>query len=170
MLAMGLPTVPRSTLPIRSASSRAVTPAARHPVTPGTRAIQSPSPTDVMLDTSPDSQHEPTPKRTKPRRSFQVPAQRPAQDTSGRKSVRSIVRPTTAPPRQPLSETSVNLSPRRQSPQKGSPVKVGFKETRSASCADGEEMMDTWSFVGTVEGTPGAALGQTFDDETTVDL
>ncbi|KAF4549297.1 Hypothetical protein D9617_22g066420 [Elsinoe fawcettii] len=168
MSAMGLGGKIASTLPIRSVSSSGIL-TTQLAKTPARYQMDGADEMDTSFDASVSSQQEPTPKRSKPRKAFKVPTLAPAAIESTRKSARSS-RFGRIVDRQPLSESTPNLSPQR----KRSPNKVMSKdlEEESAPMNDNDlQILDGWSFTDTdiVASTPGVALGADLDGETTVD-
>lgn len=163
-----------STLPYRSASS-ASTPYTQPPITPARPASQ-PNPDDADSNLSfgsfASSQNGPTPKRSKPRKAFKVPAlQQPRASLGGLRSVKSVSR-ASAMKRQPLANMSPNRSPARAT---RSPARVAFKDVEGANgpmSTGARNALAEWSFdTDVLTSTPGKALGARYDelDESTAD-
>ncbi|PNS15991.1 hypothetical protein CAC42_4392 [Sphaceloma murrayae] len=157
----------QSTLPIRSASSASML-AARMHKTPVRMPLDGTDDTDASFESEISSQQEPTPKRTKPRKSFKIPTLLPTNETSVRRSSRPA-RTAKYSDRQPLAETTTNRSPQRC----GSPARIMFGDAphKQAETRDPDlEVLDGWSFTtDVITSTPGVGLRPGIGDETTVD-
>ncbi|GAM90358.1 hypothetical protein ANO11243_084010 [Dothideomycetidae sp. 11243] len=155
----------QSTLPIRSASSGETS----RP-TPRQSSVAEQESAFEALDGTSDQPRQGSPKRAKPRKAFKVPAlyQHRENMSSSRRSSRLSRAGELLAHRVPLSESSVNLSPIRKTPGK-----VAFKDMQHQGTLAAEQdlkLVEGWSFsTDIMTGTPGAGLGLSGEDDSTVE-
>lgn len=177
MSAMGLgsamlqPVDPIANRSHRSSSSAGLTRSSTHSQDPTTPAkqIQYSEAADETFNQSfasnVSSHNGPTPKRSKPRKFFKVPATAQPRTSIGPRSARSSVTARSALKRKPLNDVDTNHSPVLGG---RSPSKVTFEESQSrrrlmgtATQQEFEDLSFTASCI--ITGTPGIGLDRTHD-------